>query len=61
MCKNVDRINKDRDFPGVSVVGTPCYCCRGTGSISAQGVTILHAAWCGQKIKRISKDIPKLF
>ena len=43
------------------MVGTPCYCCRGTGSVSAQGVKILHAAWGGKKIKRISKDIPKLF
>ena len=34
----------------------------GAQVVSAQGVKILHAAWCGQKkIKRISKDIPKLF
>ena len=38
-----------RDFPDGAVVKTPHLHCRGTGSISGQGIKIPHAAWPKKK------------
>ena len=35
-----------REFPGGSVVRTPCSHCQGPGSIPGRGTKILQAAWC---------------
>ena len=33
------------DLPGGPVVKTPCFHCRGIGSVPGQGTKILHAMW----------------
>ena len=47
------------DFPGSPVVKTPCFDCRGMGSIPGQGTKILRAARHGQKKKKIPLSIKK--
>ena len=34
------------------MVKTPCFHCRGTGSVPGRGTKILHATWCGKKKKK---------
>ena len=45
-----------REFPGSLVVITPCFCCRGTGSVPGQVTKIPHAVQLSKKKKKkISK------
>ena len=44
--------DRRRDFPGGPVVKTPCFQCRGTGSIPGLGTKIPHAMLRGQKKKK---------
>ena len=46
-----------REFPGSLVVITPCFCCRGTGSVPGQVTKIPHAVQLSKKKK---KRYPKL-
>lgn len=43
------------EFFGGQVVRTLCFHSRGHEFNPGQGAEILHAAWCGQKIKKILK------
>lgn len=58
--------NIPRDIPGGPVVKTPYasnavgWAWGGTGSISGWEPKILHALWCGQKIKKTKTNYPKL-
>ena len=40
------------DFPGGPMVKTPCFHCRGRGSIPGRGTKIPHATWRSQKTEK---------
>ena len=48
-----------QDFPGGPVVKTPCFQCRGMGSIPGQGTKIPQAVWPKKKKKRKEKEKKK--
>ena len=45
-----------REFPGGSVVRTPCSHWQGPDSIPGQGTKILQAAWCNQNKESIKSE-----
>ena len=52
-----DRNEYEREFPGSPVVRTPCFHCRGLGSVLGQGTKIPQAAQCSQKEKKKSMRV----
>lgn len=48
-----------KEFPGGLVVRTPCFPCKGTGSIPGQVTKISHVVLCGPKILKKEKKKKK--